>query len=89
MEKIIENKSPRNAIIRLKYSQISDDVLNGLKGILSANKGSCPVYIKFEIPGEKSVTIKTSQKYSVSLNKNVLNGIRDLVGAESLVSKSA
>jgi DNA polymerase-3 subunit alpha len=89
MEKIIENKSPRNAIIRLKYSQINDDVLTGLKGVLTANKGSCPVYIKFEIPGEKSVTIKTSQEYYVSLNKNVLNGIKDLVGVESLVSKSA
>ncbi|MCP3964726.1 MAG: hypothetical protein GY718_00010, partial [Lentisphaerae bacterium] len=62
IEKKIENKSPRNAIIRLKYSQINDDVLNGLKGILSASKGSCPVYIKFEISEGKSITIKTRKQ---------------------------
>ncbi|MHC4268146.1 MAG: DNA polymerase III subunit alpha [Planctomycetota bacterium] len=89
MEKIIENKSPRNAIIRLKYSQINDDVLSSLKEILSANKGPCPVFIRFEIPGEKSVTIKTSKGYSVSLNENVFNGIRNLIGEGCLVSKSA
>jgi DNA polymerase III subunit alpha len=88
MEKIIENKSPGNVIIRLEYSQINDDVLSRLKEILSANKGPSPVFIKFEIPGEKAVTIKASEKYSVSLNENVLNGVKHLVGEGSLVSKS-
>ena len=89
MEKLIENKSPKNAIIRLKYAQINDDILSGLKEILSANKGPCPVFIKFEVPGNKSVTIKTSNGYSVALNENVFNGIRSLVGEGCLVSKSA
>jgi len=89
MGKLIENKPPKNAIIRLKYAQINDDILSGLKEILSANKGPCPVFIKFEIPGNKSVIIKTSDVYSVSLNENVFNGIRDLVGEGCLVSKSA
>jgi DNA polymerase-3 subunit alpha len=89
IEKKIENKPPKNAIIRLKYAQINDDILSGLKEILSTNKGSCPVFIKFEIPGNKSVTIKTSEGYSVSLNENVFNGIRNLIGEGSLVSKSA
>ena len=89
MEKLIENKSPKNAIIRLKYTQINDDILSGLKEILSANKGPCPVFIKFEIPGNKSVTIKASNGYSISLNENVFNGIRNLVGEGCLVSKSA
>ncbi len=89
MEKLMENKSPRNAIIRLEYSQIDDGILTSLKEILSTNTGSCPVYIKFDIPGGRSVTIKTSQRYFVSLSNDVLNGIRGLVGVESLVSKSA
>mgnify|MGYP000268255437 FL=1 len=89
IEKKIENKPPKNAIIRLKYSQINDDILSGLKEILSANKGPCPVFIKFEIPGNKSVTIKTSEGYSVSLNEKVFNGIRNLIGEGCLVSKSA
>jgi DNA polymerase-3 subunit alpha len=89
MEKLIENKSPKNAIIRLKYAQINDDILSGLKEILSANKGPCPVFIKFEIPGNKSVIIKTSDVYSVSLNENVFSGIRNLIGEGCLVSKSA
>jgi len=53
------------------------------------NKGPCPVFIKFEIPGNKTVIIKASDEYSVSLNENVFNGIRDLVGEGCLVSKSA
>jgi DNA polymerase-3 subunit alpha len=89
IEKKIENKPPKNAIIRLKYAQINDDILSGLKEILSANKGPCPVFIKFEVPGNKSVTIKTSNGYSVALNENVFNGIRNLVGEGCLVSKSA
>jgi DNA polymerase-3 subunit alpha len=89
MEKIIEKKSPKNAIIRLKYAQINDDILSGLKEIISANKGPCPVFIKFEIPGNKSVTIKTSDGYSISLNENVFNGIRNLIGEGCLISKSA
>ncbi|MBZ0107132.1 MAG: DNA polymerase III subunit alpha [Candidatus Scalindua rubra] len=89
IEKKIENKPPKNAIIRLKYAQISDDILSGLKEILSANKGPCPVFIKLEIPDNKLVIIKTSDVYSVSLNENVFNGIRDLVGEGCLVSKSA
>ena len=89
IEKKIENKPPKNAIIRLKYAQINDDILSGLKEILSTNKGPCPVFIKFEIPGNKSVTIKTSEGYSVSLNENVFNGIRNLIGEGSLVSKNA
>ena len=89
MEKLIENKPPKNAIIRLKYAQINDDILSGLKEILSANKGPCPVFIKLEIPDNKSVTIKTSNGYSVSLNENVFSGIRNLVGEGCLVSKSA
>ena len=88
MEKIVENKSPRNAIISLEYSQINDEILSRLKDILSANKGSSPVFIKFEIPGEKAVTIKTSDKFSVSLNENVLSGVKNLVGEGSLVSQS-
>jgi DNA polymerase-3 subunit alpha len=87
MEKIVENKSPRNAIIRLEYSQINDETLSRLKEILSANKGSSPVFIKFEIPGEKAVTIKTSDKFFVSLNENVLSGVKDLVGEGSLISQ--
>jgi hypothetical protein len=89
MEKLIENKPPKNAIIRLNYAQISDDILSGLKEILLANKGSCPVFIKLEIPDNKLVVIKTSDTYSVSLNENVFNAIRDLVGEGCLVSKSA
>jgi DNA polymerase-3 subunit alpha len=88
MEKIVENKPPRNAIISLEYSQINDENLSGLKKILSANKGSSPVFIKFEIPGEKTVTIKTSDKFSVSLNENVLSEVKNLVGEGSLVSQS-
>jgi hypothetical protein len=88
MKKIVENKSPRNAIISLKYSQINDEILSRLKEILSANKGPSPVFIKFEIPGEKAVTIKTSDRFSVSLNENVLSGVKDLVGEGSLVSQS-
>jgi hypothetical protein len=60
-----------------------------LKEILSANKGPCPVFIKFVVPDNKLVIIKTSEVYSVSLNENVFNGIRDLVGEGCLVSKSA
>jgi len=89
IEKKIENKPPKNAIIRLKYAQVNDDILSGLKEILSANKGPCPVFIKFEVPGNKSVTIKTSNGYSVALNEEVFNGIRNLVGEGCLVSKSA
>ncbi|KKL25868.1 hypothetical protein LCGC14_2400990, partial [marine sediment metagenome] len=59
MEKIIENKLPKNAIIKLKYSQINDDLLFHLREILLANKGHCPVFIEFETPSEKSVKIKT------------------------------
>ncbi|MFQ5964261.1 MAG: DNA polymerase III subunit alpha [Candidatus Scalinduaceae bacterium] len=88
IEKIIENKSPKNAIIKLKYSQINDDVLSRLKKILSTNKGHCPVFIEFEIPGEKSVKIKTSEEYSVTLNEKVFNGIGNLIGEGCLVSKS-
>ena len=87
MEKIVENKSPRNAIISLEYSQINDDILSRLKEILSANKGPSPVFIKFEIPGEKAVTIKTSDRFSVSLNENVLSGVKNLVGEGSMVSQ--
>ncbi len=88
IEKKIENKSPRNAIIHLEYSQINN-VLADLRGIIVANQGPCPVYIKFKIPDGRQVSIKTSKNYSVSLSKGVLSGIRDLDGVESLVAKSA
>jgi DNA polymerase III subunit alpha len=87
MEKIIENKSPENAIITMKYSQISDDLLFRLKEILLANKGHCPVFIEFEMPGEKSVKIKTSEVYNVSLNENVFSGIGNLIGNGCLTSR--
>ena len=87
MEKIVENKSPRNAIIRLEYSQINDDVLSRLKNILSENRGPSSVFIKFEIPGKRAVMIKTSEKFSVSLNENVLNEVKNLVGEDSMVSQ--
>ena len=87
MEKIIENKSPKNAIIKLKYSQINDDLLLRLKEILLANKGHCPVFIEFEMPSEKSVKIKTSEEYSVSLTEKVFNGIGNLIGEGCLTSR--
>jgi DNA polymerase-3 subunit alpha len=87
MEKIIENKSPKNAIIKLKYSQINDDLLFHLREILLANKGHCPVFIEFEMPSEKSVKIKTSEEYSVSLTENVFNGIGNLIGEGCLTSR--
>jgi len=86
MEKIIENKSPKNAIIKLKYSQINDDLLLRLKEILLANKGHCPVFIEFEMPSEKSVKIKTSEEYSVSLTEKVFDGIGNLIGEGCLTS---
>ncbi|MFQ5714266.1 MAG: DNA polymerase III subunit alpha [Candidatus Scalinduaceae bacterium] len=87
IEKIIENKSPKNAIIKLKYSQINDDLLFHLREILLANKGHCPVFIEFEMPSEKSVKIKTSEEYSVSLNEKVFNGIGNLIGEGCLTSR--
>ncbi len=86
MEKIIENKSPKNAIIKLKYSQINDDLLFRLKELLLANKGHCPVFIEFEMPSEKSVKIKTSEEYSVSLTEKVFDGIGNLIGEGCLTS---
>ncbi len=86
MEKIIENKSPKNAIIKLKYSQINDDLLLRLKEILLANKGHCPVFIEFEMPSEKSVKIKASEEYSVSLTEKVFDGIGNLIGEGCLTS---
>ncbi len=86
MEKIIENKSPKNAIIKLKYSQINDDLLFRLKELLLANKGHCPVFIEVEMPGEKSVKIKTSEEYSVSLTEEVFDGIGNLIGEGCLTS---
>ncbi len=87
MEKIIENKLPKNAIIKLKYSQINDDLLFHLREILLANKGHCPVFIEFEMPSEKSVKIKTSEEYSVSLTEKVFNGIGNLIGEGCLTSR--
>lgn len=87
MEKIIENKSPENAIIKLKYSQINDDLLFHLREILLANKGHCPVFIEFEMPSEKSVKIKTSEEYSVSLTEKVFSGIGNLIGEGCLTSR--
>ncbi len=88
VEKLTENKSHENAIIRLEYSQINDNILSRLKEILSENKGKCPVFIEFKIPGERSVKIKTSEEYSVHLNKRVFSGIGKLIGKGCLISKS-
>lgn len=87
VNKIIENTSPKNAIIRLEYSQINDELLFRLKEILLSNKGTCPVFIEFKLPGEKFAKIKTSEKYSVSLNEKVHNEIRNLIGEGCLIPK--
>lgn len=87
MKKTTGNKSSENAIITLKYSQINDELLFRLKEILLANKGHSPVFIEFEMPGEKSVKIKTSEEYNVSLNEKVFSGIGNLIGNGCLTSR--
>ncbi len=86
IDKIIGDRSSKNAIIKLKYSQINDDLLLRLKEVLLANKGPCSVFIEFRMPDNEFIKIKTSQKYSVSLTENVYNEVENLIGDGCLTS---
>ena len=84
----MENKLSKDYVINLTHSQIDDEFLADLKGILLASSGKCPVFIEIQMPGKGQVNIKTSKKYSVTLTENVHNEIRDLVGRKSLVPQT-
>ena len=80
ISKKIENKLSKDFVIKLGYSQITDDILFRLKELILANKGTCPVFIELTMPGGELVKIKLSEKYFVSLTENVYNELNNLIG---------
>ncbi len=78
--KEVYNKVAWKTTIHLNSSEHEEAILDRLREILSANKGSCPVFIDI-VTGDKShVIIKLSSTFSISLTERIHKEIDDLLG---------
>jgi DNA polymerase-3 subunit alpha len=75
----------RSVTINMSSLGLEDGTIQGVKDVLLAHPGNCPVFIYIETPEKQKVLLKANSDFSVSPSKKFIDDINELIGREHLV----
>jgi len=71
--------------VKIPKTMVPDDVLFGMKDILNAHPGSCPVFIEVETQDDHWVALRVGSENHIAPSDRFSEEMKDLLGEKQVV----
>ena len=84
----VKSRFTKAVLIRLNTPGLDKNTLGSLKSILAKHRGKIPVFLNFQEPSGKRISVSTGRNYTVKPNDGLLDEIENLCGSGSVGFKT-
>lgn len=70
--------------IRLPVSGVTRELVDRLQGVLSENRGECPVFLELTSPDAFSLTLRADTKFAASPTRRMVASVEEILGPGSV-----
>ncbi|MBI4833795.1 MAG: DNA polymerase III subunit alpha [Planctomycetes bacterium] len=74
----------RSVTINLSVTGLEERIIQGVKDVLQAHPGNCPVFIYITTPENQKILLKTGTDFIVSPSERFIQDIEEIIGAGHL-----
>jgi DNA polymerase-3 subunit alpha len=75
----------RSVTINLSTTGLEEKTIQGIKDVLLAYPGNCPIFIYLNTPEKQNILLKTGENFSISPSQRFIEYIQEIIGEGHLV----